>query len=61
MVQDEVAPICIIPEGLIKGLYINALHWYLSRLRLALANRVAALASRDGILWIQGIPNVKNR
>ena len=34
---------------------------YLSRLQLASANRVAALTSRDGILWVQGIPNVKNR
>ena len=33
----------------------------LSRLQLASANRVAALTSRDGILWVQGIPNVKNR
>ena len=33
----------------------------LSRLQLASANRVAALTSHDGILWVQGIPNVKNR
>ena len=33
----------------------------LSRLQLASANRVASLTSGDGILWIQGIPNVKNR
>ena len=30
----------------------------LSRLQLASANRVAALTSRDCILWIQGIPKV---
>ena len=33
----------------------------LSRLQLASANRVAALTSHDGILWVQSIPNVKNR
>ena len=33
----------------------------LSRLQLASANRVAALTSRNGILSVQGIPNVKNR
>ena len=33
----------------------------LSRLQLASANRVIALTSRDGILWVQGVPNVKNR
>ena len=33
----------------------------LSRLQLASANRVAALTSRDGILWVQGIPDVKKR
>ena len=33
----------------------------LSRLQLASANCIAALTSRDGILWAQGIPNVKNR
>ena len=31
----------------------------LSRLQLASANRVAALTSHDGILWVQGIPDVK--
>ena len=33
----------------------------LSCLQLASANCVAALTSCDGILWVQGIPNVKNR
>ena len=33
----------------------------LSRLQLASAIRVAALMSRDGILWVQGIPNIKSR
>ena len=33
----------------------------LSRLQLASANRVAALTSRGGILWVQGIPDVKKR
>ena len=33
----------------------------LSRLQLDSANRVTALTSRDGILWVQGVPNVKNR
>ena len=34
---------------------------HLSHLQLASANRVAAFTSRDGILWVLGIPNVKNR
>ena len=34
-------------------------YWPLSRLQLASANPVAALMSRDDILWVQGIPNVK--
>ena len=34
---------------------------YLSCLQLSSANRVTALTSRDGILWAQGIPNVKNQ
>ena len=34
---------------------------YLPRLYLASANRIAALTSRDGILWVQGIPDVKKR
>ena len=33
----------------------------LSCLQLASTNRVAALKSRDSILWVQGIPNVQNR
>ena len=33
----------------------------LSRLQLSSTNRLTALTSRDGILWVQGIPNVKNR
>ena len=33
----------------------------LSRLQQASANLVAALTLRDGTLWVQGIPNVKNR
>ena len=33
----------------------------LSRLQLASANRVAALTSHDGILWVQGVPDVKKR
>ena len=33
----------------------------LSRLQLASANHVAALTSRDGILWVQCKPNVKNQ
>ena len=40
----------------------NVQHSYflhLSRLQLASANRVAELMSRDGILWVQGIPDVK--
>ena len=46
--------------------YMVVFEWFagiivLSRLQLASANRVAALTSRDGILWFQGIPNVKNR
>ena len=45
-----------------KILYRMKIHFRsLSRLQLASANRVAALTSRDGILWVQGIPNVKNR
>ena len=40
--------------------YLQAKHQvFLSRLQLASANRVAVLTSRDGILWVQGIPNVK--
>ena len=35
-------------------------HRTLSRHQLASANRVTALTSRDGILWVQGVPNVKN-
>ena len=31
------------------------------RLQLGSANRILALTSCDGILWVQGIPNVKNR
>ena len=34
---------------------------FLSRLQLASANRVKALTSRDSILWVQGVPNVKNQ
>ena len=37
------------------------IHERLSRLKLASANRVTALTSRDGILWVQGVPDVKNR
>ena len=33
----------------------------LSRLQLASANRVAALTSHEGILWVKGIPDVKKR
>ena len=33
----------------------------LSRLQIASTNRVAVLTSCDGILWVQGIPNVKKR
>ena len=42
-------------------MFYQLLFTYLSRLQLASANHVAALTSRDGILWVQGIPNVKNR
>ena len=43
-----------------KGFQV-AYFYLLSRLQLASANRVAALTSRDGILWVQGIPDVKKR
>ena len=39
--------------------YDDEQYFCLSRLQLASANRVTALTSRDGILWVQGIPDVK--
>ena len=40
---------------------INTPHLHIITPQLDSANCVLALTSRDGILWAQGIPNVKNR
>ena len=49
----------IIPNALFR---IWRSHYFaLSRHQLASANCVTALTSRDGILWVQGVPNVENR